>query len=353
MSVRVFMNFDEIREKFANQIYKVNSLRDLESLKVEFLGSKGVIKDLLKQISSVEPEKRKEFGSQINALKEEIESRIREKQKELEDSIIQQEMKSEWVDVSISRIYDYYPSKHPVNIVKDELCSIFLEMGFSVVEGPEIELESYNFDRLNIPPNHPARADHDSFYINSKEIVDRYLLRTQTSPVQIRTMEKYSPPVAVVAPGRCFRRDTIDARHSHTFHQIEGLYVDKDVKFSDLKGVMSEFARKMFGPKTQTRFRADFFPFTEPSAELAVTCPGCSGEGCNVCSNSGWLEIAGCGMVHPKVFENAGYDPGEVKGFAFGMGIERIAMVKYEITDIRLFYENDIRFLSQFGGIIH
>jgi phenylalanyl-tRNA synthetase alpha chain len=223
-------------------------------------------------------------------------------------------------------------------------------MGFSIVEGPEIELESYNFDKLNIPPNHPARADHDSFYLNAKSTVDRYLLRTQTSPVQIRTMEKYEFPVAIVAPGRCFRRDTVDARHSHTFHQIEGLYVNTDVKFSDLKGIMDIFAKKMFGPKTKTRFRTDFFPFTEPSAELAVTCPGCNGEGCNICSHSGWLEIAGCGMVHPKVFENAGYDPNKVKGFAFGMGIERIAMVKYEITDIRLFYENDLRFLRQFKG---
>jgi len=263
---------------------------------------------------------------------------------------IETKLKSEWVDITLTRLYDTVPAKHPVNTVKEELCNIFLEMGFSVVEGPEIELESYNFDRLNIPPNHPARDDHDSFYLDIKGMVDRYLLRTQTSPVQIRTMEKFKPPVAVVAPGRCFRRDTVDARHSHTFHQIEGLYVDKDVKFSDLKGIMLLFAQKMFGPKTKIRLRTDYFPFTEPSAELAVTCPGCGGSGCNVCSFSGWLEIAGCGMVQPQVFKNAGYDPNEVKGFAFGMGIERIAMVKYNITDIRLFYENDIRFLKMLSS---
>lgn len=342
---------DKVLEEFYLDLSKVSKENDLNTIKSKYLGSSGIVKELLKKIKEVDPSQRKEFGQKVNELKDTIEREISKKYEDIKNFVISEKLKSEWVDITLTRNYDFLPVKHPVNIVKDELCQIFMEMGFSVVEGPEIELESYNFDKLNIPPNHPARDDHDSFYLDSKQIVDRYLLRTQTSPVQIRTMEKYEFPVAVVAPGRCFRRDTVDARHSHTFHQIEGLYVNTDVKFSDLKGVMDVFAKKMFGPKTKTRFRTDFFPFTEPSAELAVTCPGCGGNGCNVCSYSGWLEIAGCGMVHPKVFENAGYDPNKVKGFAFGMGIERIAMVKYSITDIRLFYENDLRFLSQFVGI--
>jgi phenylalanyl-tRNA synthetase alpha chain len=344
------MDLDKVIDEFLNEIKGINDSESLAKIKAKYIGSKGIIKDLLKKISEVEPSQRKEFGSKVNQLKEKIEEEIKKKQNEIESLEIETKLKSEWVDITLTRLYDTVPAKHPVNTVKEELCNIFLEMGFSVVEGPEIELESYNFDRLNIPPNHPARDDHDSFYLDVKGMVDRYLLRTQTSPVQIRTMEKFKPPVAVVAPGRCFRRDTVDARHSHTFHQIEGLYVDKDVKFSDLKGIMLLFAQKMFGPKTKIRLRTDYFPFTEPSAELAVTCPGCGGSGCNVCSFSGWLEIAGCGMVHPQVFKNAGYDPNEVKGFAFGMGIERIAMVKYNITDIRLFYENDIRFLKMLSG---
>lgn len=342
---------DNILEEFESELNQVKDERELNNLKVKYLGNNGVIKELLKKIKEIPQEERKDFGQKVNKIKDKIEKDIQEKYKAIENARIEEKLRSEWVDVTLTKNYDALPLKHPVNIVKDELCKIFSEMGFSIVEGPEIELESYNFDKLNIPPNHPARADHDSFYLNSKEIVDRYLLRTQTSPVQIRTMEKYEFPIAIVAPGRCFRRDTVDARHSHTFHQIEGLYVNTDVKFSDLKGIMDIFAKKMFGPKTKTRFRTDFFPFTEPSAELAVTCPGCGGDGCNICSHSGWLEIAGCGMVHPKVFENARYDPNKVRGFAFGMGIERIAMVKYEITDIRLFYENDIRFLKQFVGI--
>lgn len=342
---------DKVLEEFYVDLSNVAKENDLNVIKSKYLGSNGVVKELLKKIKEIDPSQRKEFGQKVNELKDTIEREISKKYEDIKNFVISEKLKSEWVDITLTRNYDVLPVKHPVNIVKDELCQIFMEMGFSVVEGPEIELESYNFDKLNIPPNHPARDDHDSFYLDSKQIVDRYLLRTQTSPVQIRTMEKYEFPVAVVAPGRCFRRDTVDARHSHTFHQIEGLYVNTDVKFSDLKGVMDVFAKKMFGPKTKTRFRTDFFPFTEPSAELAVTCPGCGGNGCNVCSYSGWLEIAGCGMVHPKVFENAGYDPNKVKGFAFGMGIERIAMVKYSITDIRLFYENDLRFLSQFVGI--
>ena len=346
------MNLDDVLYKFLEEIEKVSKESELVLIKSKYLGSNGIIKDLLRKIKDVDVSQRKSFGQKVNEIKDTIEAKIEEKFRSIKRDSIAEKLRSEWVDISLTRSYDVLPVKHPISLVKDNLCQIFMEMGFSVVEGPEIELESYNFDKLNIPPNHPARADHDSFYLSPEGIIDRYLLRTQTSPVQIRVMEKYSFPVAVVAPGRCFRRDTVDARHSHTFHQIEGLYVNVGVKFSDLKGIMDTFAKKMFGAKTKTRFRADFFPFTEPSAELAVTCPGCGGEGCSVCSHSGWLEIAGCGMVHPKVFENAGYDPSEVSGFAFGMGIERIAMVKYGITDIRLFYENDLGFLSQFLGTI-
>jgi phenylalanyl-tRNA synthetase alpha chain len=344
------MDLDKVLEEFYQDITNIGDSESLSKVRIKYLGNKGIVKELLKKIGEIDPSQRKEFGSKVNQLKERIEEEIKKKQYEIDSLEIEGKLKSEWVDITLTRVYDTIPSKHPVNIVKEELCNIFLEMGFSIVDGPEIELESYNFDRLNIPSNHPARAEHDSFYLDVKGMIDRYLLRTQTSPVQIRTMEKFEPPVAVVAPGRCFRRDTVDARHSHTFHQIEGLYVDEDVKFSDLKGIMLVFAQKMFGPKTKIRLRTDYFPFTEPSAELAVTCPGCGGSGCNVCSYSGWLEIAGCGMVHPQVFKNAGYDPNQVKGFAFGMGIERIAMVKYNITDIRLFYENDVRFLKMLNS---
>ncbi|MEN2997526.1 MAG: phenylalanine--tRNA ligase subunit alpha [Brevinematia bacterium] len=345
------MELDKILQEFCEEVESVTKPSEWQALKSKYLGSSGIVKTLLKRIKDIEPDKKKEFGQKVNEIKDKIELLIKKRYDEIEKRMILEKLRSEWVDVSLTRAYDTLPVKHPVNIVKEELCQIFMEMGFSVVEGPEIELESYNFDKLNIPPNHPARDDHDSFYLDSEKIVNRHLLRTQTSPVQIRVMEEYEFPIAIVAPGRCFRRDTVDTRHSHTFHQIEGLYVNTDVRFSDLKGVMDLFAKKMFGPKTKTRFRTDFFPFTEPSAELAVTCPGCGGNGCSLCSSSGWLEIAGCGMVHPKVFENAGYDPRKVRGFAFGMGIERIAMVKYNITDIRLFYENDIRFLSQFLGV--
>lgn len=345
------MKPEEILDKFSNELDSASDENSLLVLKSRYLGSGGVVKELFKKIKELDESQRREIGAKLNEVKSLIETKINEKLEKIKMSAILGKLRSEWEDISLTRLYDILPVEHPINLVRDELCSIFVEMGFSVVEGPEIELESYNFDKLNIPPNHPARDDHDSFYLNSKAVVDRYLLRTQTSPVQIRVMEEYDFPVAVVAPGRCFRRDTVDSRHSHTFHQIEGLYVNTDVKFSDLKGVMEAFARKMFGPKTRIRLRADFFPFTEPSAELAVTCPGCYGNGCSLCSNSGWLEIAGCGMVHPKVFENSGYNPEKVKGFAFGMGIERIAMVKYNVTDIRLFYENDVRFLAQFRGV--
>jgi phenylalanyl-tRNA synthetase alpha chain len=325
------------------EIEKVKDAKLLESLRVKYLGKKGPLKAILSKLGGLKPEERKAMGQLANTIKNNIAAFIDEANTKIEKRLRNAKLKQGVADASVSTSIPNLGYNHPITLVRDKMVNIFKSMGYSVEEGPELEEEFYNFDALNIPPHHPARDDHDSFYIEEGK-----LLRTHTSPVQARVMQKRKPPLAIVVPGRCYRRDEIDATHSHTFHQMEGLVVDKNITFADLKGTLLTWAQLMFGEETKIRLRPDFFPFTEPSAELAVTCPVCHGSGCRVCKKTGWIEIAGCGMVDPEVFKAVNYDAEKVSGFAFGMGLERIAMVVYGITDIRYFYENDLRLLEQF-----
>jgi len=333
----------KIAEDVLSDVSSCSSYEEIENFRIKFLGKKGLIREALNKISEFSIEEKKTLGKEINELKEKIEAFLKSKKDELDKRVRDERLNKEKIDVSAPGKY-YKPLRpHPLSLVINDMIRIFTKLGFSVEEGPEIEDEYYNFDALNIPDFHPARDDQDSFYIKDKK-----LLRTQTSGVQIRVMEKKKPPIAIISPGRCYRKDDVDTTHSPIFHQIEGLVVDTQVSFSDLKGVLTLFAKEMFGEGTKVRFRPDFFPFTEPSAEVAFTCISCGGKGCPMCKGTGWIEVAGCGMVDPEVFKNVGIDYNKYKGYAFGMGIERIAMIKYRIPDIRLFYENDIRFLDQF-----
>jgi len=291
------------------------------------------------------PEERKEIGQLANRIKEEIESLLKEKEKKLKEEALEQELRKNRVDITLPSAWIEVGSSHPVISTLIEISEIFVSMGFSVAEGPEVEREEYNFDMLNIPKDHPARDMQDTFFLNNGE-----LLRTHTSPVQIRTMLTRKPPIAVIAPGRVYRKDA-DPTHSPMFHQIEGLLVDRDVTFRDLKGILKIFLESVFGKDVGIRFRPSYFPFTEPSAEVDISCTVCGGSGCRVCKGTGWLEILGCGMVDPNVFKAVGIDPEEYTGFAFGLGVERIAMLKYRINDIRILFENDMRFNHQFKGI--
>lgn len=324
---------------------KINSAAELEECRVRYLGRKGVLAELTASIPSLPKEERAAFGQRANALKEKINSLLNEKEKILKSASKGAGSRSA-VDLTMPGIAQEIGRLHPLTQVIDEICAIFERMGFSIVEGPEIETEYNNFTGLNIPLEHPSRDTFDTFYLKSKK--EKLLLRSHTSPVQIRVMKAHKPPLAVVVPGRVYRPDAVDASHSFMFHQIEGFLVDKDIKFSDLKGVLDVFAKAVFGAKIKTRFRPHFFPFTEPSAEVDISCIICAGKGCSVCGRKGWLEVLGCGMIHPNVFKNVGYDPKIYTGFAFGMGVERIAMLKFGIDDIRLFFENDLRFLRQF-----
>jgi len=330
----------EIEKSLKERVNKVASQKDIDEVRVEFLGRKrGRITLLLKKIPKIPPEQRSQVGELLNKLKREAEEVIEKKKESLKKG----ERVEKRVDVTFPGKRPLVGRAHPITQTIERIKSIFIGLGFKVVVGPEIETEYYNFEALNMPRFHPARDEQDSFYLDSK-----YLLRTQTSPVQIRVMEKSSPPVRVISPGLCYRRDTIDASHFPVFHQIEGLAVDKKITFADLKGCLTYFVQEMFGKSTKLRFRPSYFPFTEPSAEVDISCIICKGSGCRLCSNKGWLEILGSGMVHPKVFENVGYDPEKYQGFAFGMGVERICLLKYGIDDIRLFFQNDVRFLKQF-----
>jgi phenylalanyl-tRNA synthetase alpha chain len=333
----------QILEEARKLLGEVSDERQLEELRVKYLGKKGIIKEFLGQLGSLSVEARKELGMVANQVKDEVEKLIEEAQERIR--ALQREAKLKEGVVDISLPLKSYPigHPHPLTLVTQKMVSIFQSMGYTVVDGPELEREDYNFDMLNIPKHHPARDDHDSFYI-----IDGWLMRTHTSPVQIRTMLAKKPPLAVIVPGRCYRRDAVDATHSHTFHQMEGLVVGEGISFADLKGTLLLWAKLMFGEQTQIRLRPDYFPFTEPSAELAVTCPVCHGPGCPVCKYTGWVELMGCGMVEPTVLQNCGIDPKRYSGFAFGLGIERVAMTVYGIKDIRHFYENDIRLLEQF-----
>ena len=315
----------------------------MENLRVELLGKKGELTAVLKGMGKLSAEERPAVGQLANEVRGFIENTIETKKAEFEAAIERAKIESETIDVTMPGTKVELGKKHPLTTVLDDLKDIFIGMGFSVVEGPEVELDYYNFEALNIPKDHPARDTQDTFYIN-----ENVVLRSQTSPVQIRTMEKQKPPIRMIAPGRVYRSDAVDATHSPVFHQVEGLVIDKDITMADLKGTLEVFVKKLYGDDTRLRFRPHHFQFTEPSAEVDISCFNCGGKGCRVCKGEGWIEILGCGMVHPKVLRNCGIDPDEYSGFAFGIGLERVAMFRYDIDDMRLVYENDMRFLKQF-----
>ncbi len=335
-------DLEKLEEEALREIDSASDLRRLSELRVRYLGRKGVISSALRRIGELPPGERREYGRKINRLKELVEERIREREQELKKRELEEKLSAEWVDLTVP-VWGSRGTLHPVTLTLERIVSIFRGMGFDVEEGPEVELESYNFDLLNIPPEHPARDMQDTFYVNRKG----YLLRTHTSPVQIRTMLRRKPPLQMVAPGKVYRRDD-DPTHSPMFHQVEGLVVNEDVNFKHMKFVIESFLREFFRTDLPVRFRTSYFPFTEPSAEVDIGCVICDMEGCRVCKESGWLEVMGCGMVHPTVLENCGIDPELYQGFAFGMGVERLAMLLYGIDNIKLFYENDLRFLRQF-----
>lgn len=339
------VDFDAIQKSIEQEIAGITSLTQMEEFRLKYLGRKGILANLTGSIPTLPKEERGVFGQKANALKTKLLVVIAEKEKTLTSGVGVSETLS--VDVGLPGIAQELGRKHPLTQVIEEITSIFVRMGFSVVDGPEIETEFNNFTGLNIPLEHPSRDAFDTFYL-ATDAKERLLLRSQTSPVQIRVMQKNKPPLAIVAPGRVYRPDAVDASHSFMFHQIEGFVVDKGVTFSDLKGTLETFAKAVYGNDIKMRFRPHYFPFTEPSAEVDISCYICKGKGCSVCGRKGWLEILGSGMIHPNVFKNVGYRADEYTGFAFGMGVERIAMLKYGIDDIRLFYENDLRFLKQF-----
>ncbi len=333
----------KIREDAIRQIEESGDLSKLNDVRVAVLGKKGELTAVLKSMKDVSPEERPKVGQMVNEARALIEAKLEETKNVLARKAREEQMKREVIDVTLPAEKGNVGHSHPNTIALEEVERIFVGMGYEVVEGPEVEHDLYNFEKLNIPANHPAKDEQDTFYIN-----DKIVLRTQTSPVQVREMEKGHLPIRMIAPGRVFRADEVDATHSPSFHQIEGLVVDKNITFSDLKGTLAEFARQLFGQDTKVKFRPHHFPFTEPSAEMDVTCFKCGGKGCRFCKGEGWIEILGCGMVHPRVLRMSGIDPEEYSGFAFGIGLERIALLKYEIDDMRLLYENDQRFLNQF-----
>jgi len=334
----------ELENESRQKIAAAENLETLKEIRVRILGKKGELTALLRSLGTISPAERPLVGSEANTLRMELEKAIELKEKILKDASKSEQWFKERIDVTLPGWPVEIGRKHPLTLINDEIKEIFLGLGFQVAHGPEIESDYYNYEALNFPADHPARDMQDSYYIT-----EQYLLRTHTSPVQVRVMEKLAPqlPVRIIAPGKVFRRDD-DATHSPMFHQVEGLAVDREITFADLKGTLLLFAREMFGSDQKIRLRPSFFPFTEPSAEVDISCIMCEGKGCRVCSYCGWLEILGAGMVHPRVLEIAGYDPQQVTGFAFGMGVERIAMLKYGIGDLRLFFSNDLRFLRQF-----
>ena len=314
---------------------------EIEEIRVKVLGKKGELTQILKKLGTLSAEERPEMGQLANEVRAKLESAISEKNEQLKKEKLSKKLIEEKIDVTMPGKRQELGYRHPLTTVLDELKDIFIGMGFSIVEGPEVELDYYNFEALNLPKDHPARDTQDTFYIT-----ENILLRTQTSPVQVRVMEKTAPPLRIISPGRVFRSDEVDATHSPLFHQVEGLVVDKGVTMGDLKGTLEIFAKRLYGDDAVVRFRPHHFPFTEPSAEMDIQCFSCGGKGCRLCKNEGWIEILGCGMVHPKVLQNCGIDPEEYSGFAFGVGLERIAMRRYNIDDMRLLYENDMNFFK-------
>ena len=336
---------EAIRAQADAELKQAESQQALEELRIKYLGKKGALTAILKQMGKLSAEERPVIGQLANQVRASIENELAQRAAEVKAAEQQRRLEEEKLDVTLPGKRREMGAKHPLSIGLDEIKEIFIGMGFEIVEGPEVETDYYNFEALNIPKNHPARDTQDTFYIN-----ENILLRTQTSPVQVRTMEKQKPPIRVISPGRVYRSDAVDATHSPLFHQIEGLVVDKGITFADLKGTLETFVKRLYGEDSVVRFRPHHFPFTEPSAEVDVQCFNCHGEGCRLCKGEGWIEILGCGMVHPKVLSNCGIDPEVYSGFALGMGLERVVMRRYNIDDLRLFYENDIRFLKQFQG---
>lgn len=334
---------EQIKAEAIRQINESDALDRLNDVRVNFLGKKGELTAVLKSMKDVAPEERPKVGQMVNEAREEIERVMDEAKTRMERRIREAKMKAEVIDVTLPAQKNNVGHRHPNTIALEEVERIFIGMGYEVVEGPEVEKDYYNFEALNIPADHPAKDEQDTFYVNGE-----MLLRTQTSGVQVHEMEKGKLPIRMIAPGRVFRADEVDATHSPSFHQVEGLVIDKNITFADLKGTLAEFAKELFGEDTKVKFRPHHFPFTEPSAEMDVSCFKCGGKGCRFCKGEGWIEILGCGMVHPRVLRMSGINPEEYSGFAFGVGLERIALLKYEIDDMRLLYENDIRFLKQF-----
>lgn len=330
----------QIKSEFENEISQASSLKDIEQIRIKYLSRNGIVTTLFDKLKEVPKEEKRELGKNLNELRDYVTNLFESKKKEIESL---SSLSSVKIDLTLPANPIKLGSKHILNQTLEEIKDIFKSLGFSVFEGPELESDYYNFEALNFPADHPARDMQDTFFINKK-----FLLRTHTSPVQIRVMEKMQPPVRAIMPGRVYRNEAINARSYCTFQQVEGLYVDTDVTFAELKGTLVSFAKQFYGEDLKYRFRPSFFPFTEPSAEMDITCFLCKGSGCRVCKNSGWLEILGCGMVDPNVFKYVNYDSEKYTGYAFGMGIERIALLKYGINDIRIFFENDIRFLKQF-----
>lgn len=333
----------EIRERAEKELSELRDATELENFRVQVLGKKGELTGILKQMGSLSAEERPKMGQLANEVRASIEAMLKEKTAELRSKAQEAKLKKETIDVTLPGKKHEIGHKHPLSIVLDEVKDIFVGMGFQIATGPEVEWDYYNFEALNLPPDHPARDTQDTFYITEK-----MLLRTQTSPVQIRVMEKQEPPIRIIAPGRVYRSDAVDATHSPFFHQIEGLVVDKGITMGDLKGSLMQFAKRLYGEDTEIRLRPHHFPFTEPSCEMDVTCFKCGGKGCPMCKGEGWVEILGGGMVHPKVLKNGGVDPEVYSGYAFGVGLERLTMFRFNIDDMRLLFENDARFLNQF-----
>ncbi|OTE96638.1 phenylalanine--tRNA ligase subunit alpha [Crenothrix sp. D3] len=334
---------DELLAQALQALATATDLMQLDAVRVHYLGKKGLFTEQMKELGKLDPEQRRTVGQVINQAKDSFQSELEAKKTALESAALSARLASERIDVTLAGRGQAVAGLHPVTTTLRRINKIFASVGFNVVEGPEIEDDYHNFEALNIPAHHPARAMHDTFYFDAHRV-----LRTHTSPVQIRVMESETPPLKVIAPGRVYRCDS-DITHTPMFHQVEGFLVDTDVSFADLKGVVYEFLRAFFEKDIQVRFRPSYFPFTEPSAEVDIECVMCGGEGCRVCSHTGWLEVMGCGMIHPEVFKSVGIDSEQYSGFAFGMGVERLAMLRYGINDLRLFFENDLKFLQQFN----
>lgn len=333
----------ELEKKAIEALNEAEDLKALEQLRVHYLGKKGEVTSVLKNMKNLSAEERPLIGKVANEVRANIEEALEAIKANKKKEALLKQLESEFIDVTLPAKKEEVGHRHPLNTILEEIKSIFLGMGFKVAEGPEVETVENNFDALNAPADHPSRDLSDTFYFT-----EDLLLRTQTSPIQVRTMKKQKPPIKIIAPGRCFRNDEIDATHSPMFHQVEGLVVDEKISMADLKGTLDMFAKQLFGQQTQTKFRPHYFPFTEPSGEIDVSCFKCAGQGCRFCGGSGWIEILGCGMVHPNVLESCGIDSEKYTGFAFGMGLDRITMLKYEIDDIRYLFENDQRLIKQF-----